>query len=206
MNRTGAIRTDALALSICAALTAGVYLAAVRPTLGSQARASENYAQYQTRSRQSDELARKASELEASLAVLKKKLDQSPVRLRSIADVNGVLDEIAKLAAARGVTIDQISSGEALQGTVLAMAPIRLSAAGSFSDVLGFLADLERTHPEVATLRFSIDADREGDPATPQNSGAGGSRTRLVMSLEWYAEPAGAGVKASGKSAGTPAR
>lgn len=206
MNRTGAVRTDAIALACCAALTAGVYLTAVRPTLGSQARANENYAQYQSRSRQSDELARKAAELEASLAALKKRLDQSPVRLRSIADVNGVLDEIAKIAASRGVTIDQISSGDALHGTVLAMAPIRLTATGAFPDVLGFLGDLERTHPEIATLKFSIDADRQGDTGTPQNTAAGGSRTRLVMSLEWYAEPAGAGAKEQSKSGGTPGR
>lgn len=206
MNRTGAIRTDAIALAVCGSLTALVYLVAVRPTLGSQARASETYQHYQTRSQQSDELARKAAQLEISASDLRKRIEQSAVKLRKVTEVNAILDELANLARSHNVKIDQVSSGDPVQGSVLAMAPIKLTAAGAFPDVVTFLVELERTRPEISTIKFSLDAIRDDDRASPENAQNPASRTRLTMSLEWYAEPAGAPASPSSKDAGTAPR
>ncbi len=206
MNRRGSIRVDAAALAACAALTALVYAAAVRPALGSRARATENYQQYQSRTKQVDDLGRKAAELEASAAGLRKKIDASPVRLRSIMEVNAVLDELANMAKAHHVEINQISSGDAVQGAVLAMAPLKISATGSFPDVLSFLTEMEHGRPEIATIKFAIDADREAEETGSENAGTPGSRTRLTLNLEWYAEPTGAGAKSGAAPAGTPGK
>lgn len=200
----GNVRIDAMALGACAGLTALVYLAAIRPTLGSQARASEDYQQYQTRSQQADDLARRASELEKASLALRKSLDASRVKLRKITEVNATLDELANLARSHQVEIEAVSSGEAQQGTMLAMAPVKLAATGTFADVVAFLCDLEASHPEISATKFAIEAMRDSDkpPATQDRPG---SRTRLTMSLEWYAEPAGPAGKAPGKIAGTTA-
>lgn len=205
-SRTAAIRTDVTAFFACAALTACVYLIAVRPTLGSQARATEDYHQYQARSQRSDELARQVASMEKANAELRLQLESSRFQLRKITEVNSALDELANLARTHNVEIDQIASGDPIQGSVLAMAPVKLTAAGSFADVVAFLDQLEQSHPEIASTKFAIEAIRDPQPASSENAGVPGSRTRLTMSLEWYAEPAGAPPGRRATNGGTPAR
>lgn len=179
------LRIDAVGLAAVVALVCTGYLVGVEPVLNARARVEE-------KQRNIDEQVRAATESEqlinieqAKLVAIRRLCDATSVQLAPASDINRRLSVISELAERHRINLESLNPGSATSDAAVGkftMLPIRLSGAGSFVQVSGFLHELlSEKYPDIEVRKLSMTApapDAEPDKAS------------FAIDLRWYAAPA----------------
>ena len=174
-------RVCGLGVLACAALSAGSYLLGVRPALGRQA---ERVAAEQDLKDHLAQAERAAADLVAvrrRLVVAGEELAALPLRLEPASGVNRRLNELAQVAAAAGVTLNEVQPQPAVDGPHYQTVPIRVAGTGSYPACAAFLHALRARFPDTSVRAFEAvnpAAARTGNVAT------------FRVELAWHTEAA----------------
>ena len=178
---------DAVALAVCAALTAALYFAGLRPLLAGQE-------QHRAQARELSTARQELSTLRASLTSMTRRLedvrqrsDDASVKLLSATELNQRLAELTKLAGRCELTIDSIHPGSPASGPRYDVVPIVVSGSGSYQASMTFMARLNETLDDTGIASFSLG---RGGAAGPPGSGSS-----FRFDLLWYTSPSLAAVE-----------
>jgi len=170
---------DVAALGLCLGLTVTVYFIGVHPLLTKQVESA-------TRRRELREQRKEASDLQGTLASLKRELStvertlaQSPLRLEPTTAINQRLAQITDLAARCGLKLNEIQPGKAFPGRHYDTVPMVLSGAGTYHTCATFLHQLHLSFPDMGVTAFSVG----GDPTSGQTTAT------FKFTLAWFAAP-----------------
>lgn len=176
--------TIAGALSV-AAIVCGAYVTGLQSRSMAEDRESALAAQVSAYQREAEDNEARAQELLAQIAVVEREADAGRSLRRPDAK-NAVLAEIAGIASATGLTIDELVPGatanrdeESDADDPVIATPISLRARGRMTDAMRMIRDIHRTMPGVEVRTLSLTAD----PFTQ----AEGS---ISIGFAWYADRA----------------
>ena len=176
------VRAVALAALACGALSAGSYLVGIRPAV---ARVAERDAARQEATDRQAEARRVAGELAAArrrLADARDELAVLPLRLEPASAVNRRLNELARVAAAAGVTLDGVQPQPPIDGPHYQTVPIRVAGTGTYPACAAFLHTVRARFPDTSVRSFELQNTR---PARDGNTAA------FEVELAWHTVAAG---------------
>ncbi|MEX0886573.1 MAG: type 4a pilus biogenesis protein PilO [Phycisphaeraceae bacterium] len=169
---------DAIAVVTCLALAALVFVVGVMPLL------EQRRQQRQTR----QHLAHQHQQVETTQATLsnmrdrqrdlERSLEQYPLRLEPIDNLNRRLARITEVANHAGLQLDRLRPGRAQAGEHFQQIPVAVTGHGPYDALALFLHNAREQLPDVA-LRH-IDIQGRPDP---------GAQTSFTLELTWYAAP-----------------
>ncbi|MFP4353732.1 MAG: type 4a pilus biogenesis protein PilO [Phycisphaerae bacterium] len=180
------------AVGLVLAMTAALALLGIEPLLDD----------YETQQRQAQQLnARKAEDhkllatrrkLRQSMDQLQQDLVDSPLQLRSDAEINVRVSQLNRLAEQVGASIEEIRlASPALHPRYRTM-PINLLGRGSWQSFLNLLARIGETFPDTAVTKLELLGD----------GGQSGQAPRFEVQLIWYARNGAGGDDALAREDG----
>ena len=179
-------REDTAGAAVCLAMGLGVFLWGVCPVTRRHdeidIQRAQLTAQQARAARSRHELASMKDCLEGARLLLTKQ----SVRLRGAAGLNRRVSELSDLAAASGLTVDEVFPGRAEQARYHAMIPIRLTGTGGYRACAVFLHNLRERFPDTHLRSL----DLTGNPAK------GTGRVGFRLDLLWHTLPEGASLQA----------
>lgn len=167
-------------LGVCLALTAAVYAVGIHPQFARQVEAESAQRTLVQKENEAVALVNKLTRLKRDLAAVEGELEASPLRLLPTSAINQRISEMAKLAEANGLKINQVQPSQPEAGKYYSTVPIRLAGSGRFTDVVTFLHRLHVEFKDVGVSSWSV----KGEPATP------GAKAEFSFGLSWFASPA----------------
>ncbi len=161
-------------------LTIGVYFTAVSPLVVSRAQARHQQMELARQRREAHDLSTAVANLNHELVDLQQAIDAGPVQLQPVHRINLRLAQINALAEECGMTIDEISPGEAIDGEHFKSVPIRVVAVGDYPTCTGFVHQFQQRFRDSRVIWLELNA---GSPSEDVN------HAKAVFKLAWYAAP-----------------
>jgi len=176
----------AVAAAVCLAMTAGVYLAGLRPLLHQKEEYAAQKKALEAEQAQADRLEQTLKTLQAHLTKVQRQAAEGTLHLQPLAKAPLHVAEIAQLATDSGLVIDDIQTAAPIASEFAIAVPVHLSGTGTYTACTLFLARLRQALPETSVLSFSL-ADHGRQAASP---------ALFQMDLQWHAARDGASVPA----------
>ena len=146
----------ATGVAVCAAVSAGAYLAGIEPALARRAEAAANTAELQTRRENAAQLAGTLAATRRKLAETNRELAGLTLRLESAATLNSRLARLSDLAIEAGLTLDEVQPGTPADGAHYQTVPIRIVGAGTYPACAAFLRRLRERFPDTSVRSFEL--------------------------------------------------
>ena len=172
-------RVDAGGLAALAGVSVALWVLGVGPVLAREAARIERERQVREAAESVSRLNESHRSMTGQLEVTRRKIDESDVKLQPTHHLNALIAELTELAAATGLTVEQVQPGAVIEGTHYRTIPIELSGRGGYVDCARFLSLLhgEYRDTSVHALRLS------GEPRRP------GERAEFRFTIHWHASP-----------------
>lgn len=181
---TKMLRTiDAAALLTCAALSAGVFFAGLKPLLDTRAVMAQQRQQLAAQHEAASTSSALLLALRQQLSQTERAVQSDPLRLKPVDALNQRVAEITQLAQSGGLQIEKVRPSASVAGEHYQTVKIELAGAGSFQASSQFIHALHQNLPDIAVESLAL----EGRPVRPGQPAAPGFRLELC----WYAAPPG---------------
>ena len=170
---------DAAGAALCVGLSLLFYWAGVQPMSDQHAAHLEARAELDQRQDQALKLANAADALQRRLKEVGQAVDNAPVQLKPVRQLNQRLAHLTSLAAECGLAIDQTRHERPHSGQWYQTVPIRLTGQGAYPTCAVFLDRLRRAYPDMGVSSFELSRDPGGEVAA-----------KFRFDLVWYTAPA----------------
>ena len=178
-SRDHAWQIDATGVGVCLGLSLLFYWAGVEPLSRQRATHLEAQAELGQRQDKAMELANAADELQRRLKEVGQAVDDAPVQLKPVQQLNQRLAHLTRLASECGLAIDQTQHDRPHGGQWYQTVPINLSGQGAYPTCAVFLDRLRRTYPDMGVSSFELSREPGGEVAA-----------KFRFDLVWYTAPA----------------
>jgi len=168
---------DAIGAAVLIALGAVAYCAGFRPVVLRQAKLLAQRGTLEAWRRDVEGLARTTAALQDRSAVLRRVLEENPIRLEPIHQANRRIARIANLAGGEGLKINEIKPGGPAEKERFFTVPIHLEVSGSYPACVRLVRRLRVDFPDTAVVRLEL----VGAPARPTEP------ARMRLDLLWHA-------------------
>lgn len=170
---------DAGGLAACLVVTALVFVVGVRPMLKQGAELQQTQAQLAAQRSRAEESSRSLALLREQAAAIEQAVNQNPLRLQPLDQLNARLSLITATAADHGVEVERLEPGAPSRQAHFVTVPIRVGGRGGYVELTRFLHALHTAAPDTAIASV----DLRGQPRT-----AGGP-AMFDLELVWHAAP-----------------
>ena len=155
------------------------YFAGLRPLLQQHDHSTNQRRMLVAETARAEDLQKQERALDRSLVRTRQALADSPLTLQIASFRNERLALLTDLAAAHGLTVDGIQSGDVERDEHFDRVPIVLSGKGSFPNCGRFLHRLNRTFPDMGVKSFHVN----GQPGRKPRD------VTFSYDMIWYAAP-----------------
>lgn len=152
---------------VCALLSTGAYFVGVRPAVARHEVQENRRAELKSARQKAANLAAARSQALADLAETNKALENLPLRLEPASSVNQRLLRLTDLATKECLlTIDEMRSGAAIDGSDYKTVPILIAGSGTYPACAKFLHQLRLVFPDTAVRSFET-TNNSASPDAP---------------------------------------
>ena len=170
---------DVIGASVCLALSALAYFGAVHPHLAEAAEHASRQAELAQHTATARDLAASRSALQRQLEHVQQRLRDDAPALDDVTRLNRRIARLGDLAAACGVSIDEIHVGEIASHEHYQTVPLQLKGRAEFNTAVRFLHRLHRRAPDTGVWSLNLSG----------NARRAASATTCEFKLAWYAAP-----------------
>lgn len=174
-------RIDGAGVAVCLLAAVTLYITIVHP---SRLRHRDHAAQQmklESRRQAARKLADQDGLLKAQLQELNQALRDTPLKIREARFINNRLADVAQLAGACDLKIDQMQPGRRMVGSHYETIPIYLNGAGTYPTFARLLHELHEQNGFADTGIVSFDLS--GDPASDSEDAS------FKLELAWHTAP-----------------
>ncbi len=196
MNAPRLSKIDAMGVLCLALLGGAAWWLGVQPV--HQARAAAMAARQSAADADAEATGQEkgVAQLRLDLAEAQVRVASSRVRLLSVDELNQRVGMLTRAASGAGLTIEQITPGQAEGKGRVVHVPIKLMAKATYSATSEFLAHLHEAFPDVSVTALKLESGPENAPG---RTAPGALELRIV----WHASAGSAGGADKAKPRGT---
>jgi hypothetical protein len=147
---------DLTALGSLAAITALVYVVAVRPVQERRLSVEQDRAKLEETQRNLQSLRDERAQLNSTLATMNRSRSQQRLTLEPLANANRRLATLAELAELASVKLNTLKPEQPLPGPRASTLPIRLSGEATWHSALAFLTSIHDRYPDTAIVSIRL--------------------------------------------------
>ena len=151
---------------VCAALSAGAYLAGVRPAVRRHAEQVARRAELRDRKHKAAGLAAELQNARTQLSAVNEALRSRSLRLQPASRVNDRISDLTKLTEGSGLTIDEMRPAGVVEGRDYKTVAILVAGNGTYPACAAFLHRLRERFPDMAVRSFET-TNNSTPPETP---------------------------------------
>ncbi|MBL0869536.1 MAG: hypothetical protein IBJ18_03050 [Phycisphaerales bacterium] len=168
---------DLAALGSLAAITALVYVVAIRPVQERRLSVEQDRAKLEESERNLQTLRDERAQLNSTLATMNRARAQQRLTLEPLSNANRRLAAFAELAELAAVKLNTLKPDQPVPGPRASTLPIRLSGESTWHAALAFLTSVHDRYPDTAIVSIRLTSNPK-DRAEPGP---------FSCDLNWYA-------------------
>ena len=177
--RRPTLRIDLIGLFAVIGVTTGGYLLGLAPALARRDVLAQQAFVLNARKSESLEAQQTLKAVQREIDDVREGLKKHPLTLRSAAQSNERMDDLARLVAEHGLMVQEIVNGHAKATRRFQQVPIHLSGRGTYRGCMALLADVAAEYHDMRIWRIElVDNPSERDAAID-----------FRFDFTWYAAP-----------------
>lgn len=170
----GVMPIHAGASALCLGVLAFGWVFGLGPLMSDSHQATSVLEQAEQAEFEAKQVKDKLDTLTAELALVQEKLDEQPVSLQPVSQINPLLADLAKWSEQHRLSITRTNASRRVALTYYDYVPVEIAGEGSYSDLMRFFEKLYKERGDLGIIRFSVN----------RQSAVGG--VSFEMDLAWY--------------------
>lgn len=152
----GAMPIHAGASALCLGMLAFGWAFGLGPLMSDSHQATSVLEQADQAEFEAKQAKDKLDALAAELSLVQAKLDEQPVSLQSVSQINPLLSELANWSEQHSLSITRTSAARRISLAYYDYVPIEIAGEGGYGDLLGFFRQLHKERGDLGLISFSV--------------------------------------------------